>query len=85
MLYRADVVLREHNRSLPTQGRCWKEYFYRTFEVYTKLWKFQRENRAILEEKGLYGLKRWEIGEIASRIGRESSQYRCVYLTTAKQ
>ena len=35
--------------------------------MYTQLWKFQQENRQKLVEAGL---KRWEIGEIASRIGQ---------------
>ncbi|EYU24464.1 hypothetical protein MIMGU_mgv1a0195331mg, partial [Erythranthe guttata] len=42
-------------------------YFYKVFKVYTQLWKFQQENRQKLVESGL---KRWEIGEIASRIGQ---------------
>lgn len=37
------------------------------FKVYTQLWKFQQENRQKLLEAGL---KRWEIGDIASRIGQ---------------
>lgn len=35
--------------------------------MYTQLWKFQQENRQKLVEAGL---KRWEIGEIASRIAQ---------------
>lgn len=35
--------------------------------MYTQLWKFQQENRQKLTEAGL---KRWEIGEIASRIAQ---------------
>ncbi|GAU26155.1 hypothetical protein TSUD_353770 [Trifolium subterraneum] len=42
-------------------------YFSKVFKVYTQLWKFQQENRQKLIEAGL---KRWEIGEIASRIGQ---------------
>ncbi|KAL5055156.1 hypothetical protein RYX36_035838 [Vicia faba] len=42
-------------------------YFSNVFKVYTQLWKFQQENRHKLIEAGL---KRWEIGEIASRIGQ---------------
>ncbi|KAJ0792832.1 putative protein SCAI [Helianthus annuus] len=42
-------------------------YFYKVFKVYTQLWKFQQENRQKLVEAGL---KRWEIGDIASRIGQ---------------
>ncbi|XP_024934427.2 uncharacterized protein LOC107429257 isoform X2 [Ziziphus jujuba] len=42
-------------------------YFYKVFKVYTQVWKFQQENRQKLVESGL---KRWEIGEIASRIAQ---------------
>ncbi|XP_061360062.1 uncharacterized protein LOC133304096 isoform X2 [Gastrolobium bilobum] len=42
-------------------------YFCKVFKVYTQLWKFQQENRQKLVEAGL---RRWEIGEIASRIGQ---------------
>ncbi|KAF2288094.1 hypothetical protein GH714_004359 [Hevea brasiliensis] len=42
-------------------------YFYKVFKVYTKLWKFQQENWQKLVDAGL---KRWEIGEIASRIAQ---------------
>jgi hypothetical protein len=57
----------------------WQAYYGRTFEVYTKLWKYQQENRAILEQK--YGLKRWQIGEIASKIGQLYYHY---YLRTSE-
>lgn len=56
-------------RELPQYGhKQWHSYFGRTFDVYTKLWKFQQQHRAILDTK--YGLKRWQIGEIASKIGQ---------------
>lgn len=42
-------------------------YFAKVFKIYTQLWKFQQENRQKLVEAGL---KRWEIGDIASRIGQ---------------
>nr|GEV10472.1 protein SCAI isoform X1 [Tanacetum cinerariifolium] len=42
-------------------------HFHKVFKVYTHLWKFQQENRHKLMEAGL---KRWEIGDIASRIGQ---------------
>lgn len=42
-------------------------YFYKVFKVYTQVWKFQQENRQKLVDAGL---KRWEIGEIASRIAQ---------------
>lgn len=56
-------------RDLPQYGHNqWQAYFGRTFDVYTKLWKFQQQHRLILDTK--YGLKRWQIGEIASKIGQ---------------
>lgn len=56
-------------RDLPQYGhRQWQAYFGRTFDVYTRLWKFQQQHRPILDRK--YGLKRWQIGEIASKIGQ---------------
>ncbi|CAM6101476.1 unnamed protein product [Calypogeia fissa] len=55
-------------KELPPYGRNkWDTYFHKAFQVYSKLWKFQQENR---EELMRTGLKRWEIGEIASRIGQ---------------
>uniref|UniRef100_A0A7I4E8M4 Protein SCAI n=1 Tax=Physcomitrium patens TaxID=3218 RepID=A0A7I4E8M4_PHYPA len=65
-------------REFPAYGRNkWDFYFHKTFQVYSKLWKFQQENRAKLVEMGL---KRWEIGEIASRIGQLYYNY---YLRTS--
>lgn len=56
-------------RDLPSHGhKQWQGYFGRTFDIYTKLWKFQQQNRAILDAR--YGLKRWQIGEVASKIGQ---------------
>ena len=56
-------------RDLPQYGhKQWQAYFGRTFDVYTKLWKFQQQHRHILDIK--YDLKRWQIGEIASKIGQ---------------
>nr|CAB3265882.1 protein SCAI [Phallusia mammillata] len=67
-------------RDLPQYGqRHWQPYFARTFETYTKLWKFQQENRAILDT--VYNLKRWQIGEIASKIGQLYYHY---YLRTSE-
>ncbi|KAF8412803.1 hypothetical protein HHK36_000773 [Tetracentron sinense] len=55
-------------RDLPYYGRNrYDTYFQKVFKVYTQLWKFQQENRQKLVEAGL---KRWEIGEIASRIAQ---------------
>ncbi|KAK3788203.1 hypothetical protein RRG08_041209, partial [Elysia crispata] len=65
---------------LPQYGhKQWQSYFGRTFDVYTKLWKFQQQHRAILDAK--YGLKRWQIGEIASKIGQLYYHY---YLRTSE-
>ncbi|KAG2218203.1 hypothetical protein INT45_008672 [Circinella minor] len=44
------------------------------------LWKFQQTHRPILEDKNNYGLKRWEVGEIASKIGQLYYHY---YLRTS--
>ncbi|ORY35241.1 hypothetical protein BCR33DRAFT_855713 [Rhizoclosmatium globosum] len=68
-------------RDLPPTGKNWQPYFQRTFEVYTKLWKFQQSHRLVLENKDLYGLKRYEIGEIASKIGQLYYHY---YLRTSE-
>ncbi|KAJ8544013.1 hypothetical protein K7X08_025631 [Anisodus acutangulus] len=56
-------------RDLPAYGQ-WKtsnHNFHKVFKAYMKLWKYQQEHRTKLIE---YGLQRWEIGEIASRIGQ---------------
>ncbi|XP_065830194.1 protein SCAI-like isoform X2 [Oscarella lobularis] len=61
-------------RDLPQFGRKhWPGYFARTFDVYTRLWKFQQKHRKVLDEK--FGLKRWQIGELASKIGQLYYQY----------
>ncbi|XP_059849890.1 protein SCAI isoform X1 [Hemitrygon akajei] len=67
-------------RDLPQYGqKQWQSYFGRTFDVYTKLWKFQQQHRQILDNR--YGLKRWQIGEIASKIGQLYYHY---YLRTSE-
>ncbi|XP_013136550.1 PREDICTED: protein SCAI [Papilio polytes] len=67
-------------RELPQYGhKQWHSYFGRTFDVYTKLWKFQQQHRLVLDNK--YGLKRWQIGEIASKIGQ---LYYHFYLRTSE-
>lgn len=67
-------------RDLPQYGhKQWQSYFGRTFDVYTKLWKFQQQHRQVLDNK--YGLKRWQIGEIASKIGQLYYHY---YLRTSE-
>ncbi|KAK2981431.1 hypothetical protein RJ640_004045, partial [Escallonia rubra] len=54
-------------RDAPAYGRGPNRYFHKVFKAYMRLWKYQQENRATLVEAGL---QRWEIGEIASRIGQ---------------
>ncbi|KAJ2312837.1 hypothetical protein IWW52_004745 [Coemansia sp. RSA 2704] len=67
---------------LPEIGsKYWQPHFQRTFEVYTKLWKFQSQHRVLLEKAEHYGLKRWEVGEIASKIGQLYYRY---YLRTSE-
>lgn len=55
-------------RDVPAYG-CVKNnhYFPKVFKAYMGLWKYQQENRSKLVDSGL---QRWEIGEIASRIGQ---------------
>eukprot|EP01122_Echinamoeba_exundans_P002632 TRINITY_DN1258_c0_g1_i2.p1 TRINITY_DN1258_c0_g1~~TRINITY_DN1258_c0_g1_i2.p1 ORF type:complete len:557 (+),score=65.32 TRINITY_DN1258_c0_g1_i2:77-1747(+) len=67
-------------RDLSDFGTSWETYFHRCFEIYARLWKFQQQHRAVLEKKELYGLQRWEIGEIASKIGQLYYHY---YLRTS--
>lgn len=67
-------------RDMPQYGhKQWQGYFGRTFDIYTRLWKFQQQHRPILDRK--YGLKRWQIGEIASKIGQLYYHY---YLRTSE-
>jgi hypothetical protein len=66
-------------RELPHTGRNWQPYFQRTFEVYTRLWKHQQTHRITLERD--YNLKRFEIGELASKIGQLYYHY---YLRTSE-
>lgn len=55
-------------RDVPAYGRGPNNhYFHKVFKAYTRLWKYQQENRQKLVDSGL---QRWEIGEIASRIGQ---------------
>ncbi|XP_019464440.1 PREDICTED: protein SCAI-like [Lupinus angustifolius] len=56
-------------RDAPTYGHRGSQghLFQKVFKAYTRLWKFQQDNRAKLVRSGL---NRWEIGEIASRIGQ---------------
>lgn len=67
-------------RDLPQFGhKHWQTHFGKTFDVYTRLWKFQQKHRSILDSK--YNLKRWQIGEIASKIGQLYYHY---YLRTSE-
>ncbi|ONK74137.1 uncharacterized protein A4U43_C03F3150 [Asparagus officinalis] len=56
-------------QSLPPHARGPHHLLYlkKTFKSYTKLWRFQQDHRRDLVSSGL---RRWEIGEIASRIGQ---------------
>ncbi|KAK8644460.1 hypothetical protein V6N13_123766 [Hibiscus sabdariffa] len=55
-------------RDFPSYGRAQgQRYFHKVFKAYMTLWKYQQENRAQLVKAGL---NRWEIGEIAGRIGQ---------------
>nr|XP_032527970.1 protein SCAI isoform X1 [Danaus plexippus plexippus] len=63
----------------PYGQKHWQGQFSRTFDVYAKLWKFQQQKRSTLDLK--YGLKRWQIGEIASKIGQ---LYYHFYLRTSE-
>jgi hypothetical protein len=55
-------------RDLPLYGRSpQNHYFQKVFKAYMRLWKYQQDNRSKLVDSGL---NRWEIGEIASRIGQ---------------
>ncbi|CAB4283767.1 unnamed protein product [Prunus armeniaca] len=55
-------------RDVPAYGRVHNQhYFHKVFKAYMRLWKYQQEKRSKLIEAGL---NRWEIGEIASRIGQ---------------
>ncbi|KAI5669821.1 hypothetical protein M9H77_19674 [Catharanthus roseus] len=55
-------------RDAPSYGRGpYAHYFHSVFKAYMRLWKYQQENRVKLIGSGL---QRWEIGEIASRIGQ---------------
>ncbi|KAI9143879.1 protein SCAI [Paraphysoderma sedebokerense] len=66
---------------LTASYKTWYPYFQKSFEVFTKLWKFQQQHRKILENKEYFGLKRYEIGEIASKIGQLYYHY---YLRTSE-
>lgn len=55
-------------RDLPPYGNSrWEHHYHKAFHIYSKLWKFQQENREVLTSRGM---ERWEIGDIASKIGQ---------------
>eukprot|EP01023_Acetabularia_acetabulum_P002166 TRINITY_DN10830_c0_g1_i1.p2 TRINITY_DN10830_c0_g1~~TRINITY_DN10830_c0_g1_i1.p2 ORF type:complete len:161 (-),score=3.15 TRINITY_DN10830_c0_g1_i1:3-485(-) len=55
-------------RDLPPYGSTsWEYYYNKAFQLFSQLWKFQLDQRASLTE---HGLQRWEIGDIASKIGQ---------------
>ncbi|KAK8673832.1 hypothetical protein V6N13_112142 [Hibiscus sabdariffa] len=55
-------------RDFPSYGRAQgQHYLQKVFKAYMTLWKYQQDNRTELIKAGL---KRWEIGEIAGRIGQ---------------
>lgn len=54
--------------------------FLFTFLLF-QLWKYQQQHRATLENESVYGLKRWQVGEIASKIGQLYYHY---YLRTSE-
>ena len=61
-------------KDIPPHGHeAWKIQFGKTFEIHNFVWKFQQKHRAILVDKA--GLRRNEIGEIASKIGQLYYQY----------
>jgi hypothetical protein len=54
---------------LPQYGQgLWEPYFRTTFDAYNDLGKFQQEQRSILTAHA--GLRRHQIGEVASRLGQ---------------
>tara|TARA_B110000977_G_scaffold69199_2_gene93995 strand:+ start:23014 stop:25062 length:2049 start_codon:yes stop_codon:yes gene_type:complete len=54
-------------------------FLAQAFKSFAKIWRFQQEHRVVLTEAGL---KRWEIGEIAGRIGQ---LYYAYYLRVCDQ
>jgi hypothetical protein len=64
-------------RDLPLYGGG-DHHSRKAFKAYTRLWRLQQERRRDLVAAGL---RRWEIGEVASRIGQ---LYYARYLRTAE-
>eukprot|EP01024_Parvocaulis_polyphysoides_P015462 TRINITY_DN16756_c0_g1_i1.p1 TRINITY_DN16756_c0_g1~~TRINITY_DN16756_c0_g1_i1.p1 ORF type:complete len:149 (-),score=13.71 TRINITY_DN16756_c0_g1_i1:21-467(-) len=56
-------------REMPAYGGnvAWDHFYHQAFQSFSNLWKFQLEHRGTLVQ---YGMQRWEIGDIASRIGQ---------------
>ena len=66
-------------RDLPPYGAArWEHRFHKAFHVHSKLWKFQQEHREVLTSRGM---ERWEVGDIASKIGQLYYNY---YLRTSE-
>jgi len=66
-------------RDLSPFGQQWRPFFQNTYDAFKQLWNFQLKNREALQNSG-YVFQRWEIGEIASRIGQLYYHY---YLRTS--
>eukprot|EP00041_Stephanoeca_diplocostata_P013715 m.242300 g.242300 ORF g.242300 m.242300 type:complete len:696 (-) comp19441_c0_seq2:264-2351(-) len=64
-------------RELPNFGGTdmWRWPFSRACETWERLWQYQRDNRAALQDPTGYGLEPWHIGYIASKIGQIFFQY----------
>jgi hypothetical protein len=65
-------------RDLPHYGGGGDHHSRKAFKAYTRLWRLQQDRR---RELVAAGLRRWEIGEVASRIGQ---LYYARYLRTAE-
>uniref|UniRef100_A0A0E0IL31 Uncharacterized protein n=1 Tax=Oryza nivara TaxID=4536 RepID=A0A0E0IL31_ORYNI len=65
-------------RDVPLYGGGVDHHSRKAFKAYTRLWRLQQERRRELVASGL---RRWEIGEVASRIGQ---LYYARYLRTAE-
>ncbi|ETN58103.1 hypothetical protein AND_010294 [Anopheles darlingi] len=62
-------------RDLPQYGhRQWQAYFGRTFDVYTKLWKFQQQHR----------LKMKLVRELVIELERQIQEYTTTYVASRR-
>ena len=59
-------------------NKQWQSYFQKTFELFSRLWRFQQLHRQVLNDE--YQLRRYEVGEIASKIAQLYYHY---YLRTS--